>query len=380
MHMTDGGVLRGLELRSLVTSDGRLELSLHDVEVAEPGSDQVVVRVEAAPIHPSDIGLLLGPANLRTIVATGSADRPLISATIPEERMAGMALRLDKPMPVGNEGAGTVIKAGANASALLGKTVALAIGGMYTQYRLANASDCLILPDGTKAIAGAACFVNPLTALAMVEVMRREGYKALIHTAAASTLGQMLNRICIADGISLVNIVRSSQQAAILRDLGAQYIVDSSSSNFIRELTDAISETGAMLAFDAIGGGSLASQILAAMESALNRNAAAYSRYGSSIHKQVYIYGGLDVRPTIIDRNFGFSWSISSFLLGPALQKFGVDRQQLQARIAAELNTTFVSQYTAEISLTRALSPDILAAYAKRATGEKYLINPAKEL
>jgi len=378
--MADDGALTGMELRSLVTSGGRLELSLEDVTVAEPGPDQVVVRVEATPINPSDLGLLVGPADLKTIAATGTADRPAITATIPEKRMAGMAARLDQSIPVGNEGAGTVVRAGVNAGALLGKTVAI-MGGTYAQYRLLDATACVVLPDGTKPVAGAAIFVNPLTALSMVEVMRREEHKALIHTAAASNLGQMLNRICIADGIQLVNIVRSADQAAILRGIGAQHIVDSASPDFMAELTDAIAVTGATLAFDAIGGGPLANQILVAMEAALNRTAKTYSRYGSFTHKQVYIYGALDVRPTELDRSYGLSWGVSGFLVTPFLQKIGSEAsKRLRARVAVELETTFASHYTAEISLLEALDPDILLAYARRATGEKYLINPAKGL
>jgi NADPH-dependent curcumin reductase CurA len=222
-------------------------------------------------------------------------------------------------------------------------------------------------------------FVNPLTALAMVETMKAEGHVALVHTAAASNLGQMLNRICLADGVPLVNIVRSEQQAAILRDLGARYVVDSSAEGFQAALTDAITETKATIAFDAIGGGRLANTILHAMEAAANRNATSYSRYGSSTFKQVYIYGGLDLKPTEIDRGFGLSWSVSGFLLTPFLQKIGVPAAlALRQRVARELTTTFASHYTSVISLAEALSPDIVRGYVKKATGEKYLIDPSR--
>ncbi|NWG53206.1 MAG: NADH oxidase [Hydrogenophilaceae bacterium] len=378
--MGDQAPLRGVQLLSKVGADQRLQVWLQDVDVSAPGPDQVVVRMEGAPIHPSDLGLLFGPADLTTLSSGGSRERPVISADIPSHRMAAVTLRLDQALPVGNEGAGVVVRAGANAHALLGKTVAVAGGAMYAQYRLIDASDCLVLPSGMSAAVGAACFVNPLTALSLVETMRMEGYKALVHTAAASTLGQMLNRICIADGVPLVNIVRSAEQAALLRSQGARYVVDSSTQDFMPALTQAIAETRALVAFDAVGGGRLASQILSAMEAALNRDAAAYSRYGSTTHKQVYIYGGLDPGPTLLDRSYGLYFGVDGFMLGAFLQKIGADRQRLQARIVRELETTFAIQYAGEISLAEALTPDVIAAYTRRATGAKYLINPSKGL
>ena len=367
---------KGLELRSLV-SDGKLELSLADVELSPPGPGEVIVRIEAAPINPSDLGLLTGPADLATIEQGGTADRPVLTASIPEQRMAMVRARLNESMPVGNEGAGTVIAAGDGAEELIGKTVAVIGGGMYTQYRKARLTDLLPFPDGVTAREGASAFVNPLTALAMVETMRAEGYTALVHTAAASNLGQMLNRICIADGVSLVNIVRSAEQAKILHDIGAKYVVDSTSENFREELVDALAETGATLAFDAIGGGKLAGQILAAMEVAANRNATTYSRYGSNTHKQVYIYGRLDLGPTLIGPDVGFAWGVGGFLLTPFLMKAGAEVVgRMRARVAAEIRTTFASHYTAEISLAEALDKDILLAYSAKKTGEKYLIVP----
>ena len=368
---------KGLELRSLVT-DGKLELSLVDIDLPAPGPGEVIVRIEAAPINPSDLGLLTGPADLATLEQSGSADRPVLTAAIPEQRMPMMRARLGESMPVGNEGAGTVVAAGAGAEELIGKTVAVIGGGMYTQYRKAKLTDLLPLPDGVTAREGASAFVNPLTALAMVETMRAEGYTALVHTAAASNLGQMLNRICIADGVSLVNIVRSAEQAKILRDIGAKYVVDSTSENFRDELVDALAETGATLAFDAIGGGKLAGQILAAMEIAANRNATSYSRYGSNTHKQVYIYGRLDLGPTLIGPDVGFAWGVGGFLLTPFLMKAGAEVVgRMRARVAAEIRTTFASHYTAEISLAEALDKDVLLAYSAKKTGEKYLIVPS---
>jgi NADPH:quinone reductase-like Zn-dependent oxidoreductase len=367
---------KGLELRSLV-SDGKLELSLVDVELSPPGPGEVIVRIEAAPLNPSDLGLLTGPADLATLDQGGTADRPVLTAEIPEQRMPMVRARLNESMPVGNEGAGTVVAAGDGAEELIGKTVAVIGGGMYTQYRKARLSDLLPFPDGVTAREGASAFVNPLTALAMVETMRAEGHTALVHTAAASNLGQMLNRICIADGVSLVNIVRSAEQAKILHDIGAKYVVDSTSENFRNELVDALAETGATLAFDAIGGGKLAGQILAAMEVAANRNATTYSRYGSNTHKQVYIYGRLDLGPTLIGPDVGFAWGVGGFLLTPFLMKAGAEVVgRMRARVAAEIRTTFASHYTAEVSLAEALNRDTLLAYSAKKTGEKYLIVP----
>jgi NADPH2:quinone reductase len=300
---------------------------------------------------------------------------------IPERLMKGMTARLDQSLPVGNEGAGVVIAAGLSDAAqrLLGKTVALLGGSMYAQYRAIKANQCLVLPDGITPAEGASCFVNPLTALGMVETMRREGHKALVHTAAASNLGQMLNRICLKDQIGLVNIVRKPEQAALLRGLGAKHVCDSSTATFMTDLTQALVETGATIAFDATGGGKLAGQILTCMEAALNRSATEYSRYGSTTLKQIYIYGGLDVGPTEFVRNFGFAWSMGGWLLFPFLQRVGEPAVQvLRQRVMAELKTTFASSYSREISLTEALQLDAIAVYGQRATGTKYLINPNK--
>jgi NADPH:quinone reductase-like Zn-dependent oxidoreductase len=371
----------GLELRSLIKKNGELEISLVPVPVPEPADDEVLVRVEASPINPSDLGLLVGAADMSTAKASGTAAAPVITAKVPEAAMRAMAGRLDESMPVGNEGAGVVIKAGASdaAQALLGKTVAMIGGAMYAQYRCLKAKDVLPLPEGTTPAEGASCFVNPLTSLGMVETMRREGHKALVHTAAASNLGQMLNKICLKDGIGLVNIVRSAEQADILRKLGAKYVIDSTAPAFMEDLTNALVETGATLAFDAIGGGRLAGQILSCMEVAANKTAKVYSRYGSSVHKQVYIYGSLDTRPTELVRNFGMAWGIGGWLLFPFLMKIGAaDGARLRQRVVDELKTTFASHYTKVVSLQEALQPDNIAAYGKRATGEKYLINPNK--
>src|SRR4051794_9573447 len=371
----------GLQLRSLIKNSGELEISLASVPTPEPGPDEIVVRVEASPINPSDLGLLVGAADMTTAKASGSKDAPVITAKVPDAAMKAMAGRLDESMPVGNEGAGVVVKTGSSdaAKALMGKTVAMIGGAMYSQYRWVKVGECLPLPPGTTAAEGASCFVNPLTSLGMVETMRREGHKALVHTAAASNLGQMLNKICLKDGVGLVNIVRSSEQADILRKLGAKHIVDSSTPTFMDDLTGALVETGATLAFDAIGGGRLAGQILTCMETAANKTAKVYSRYGSSVHKQVYIYGRLDMRPTELVRSFGMAWGIGGWLLFPFLQKIGpTDGARLRQRVIDELKTTFASHYTKEVSLQEALQLPNIAGYGKRATGEKYLINPNK--
>ena len=369
-----------LQLRSLITAGGELQLSLKQAPIPEPAADEVLIRIEAAPINPSDLAILIAGADLSTAQVGGTPDKPTLTAKIPQQSMSSLAARVDQSMPIGNEGAGIVVKAGANAQALLGKTVAALGGGMFSQYRVVKAAACLVLPDGTAPSEGASCFVNPLTALSMVENMRRENHTALVHTAAASNLGQMLNKICLKDGVPLVNIVRSPEQAATLRNLGAKYICDSTSPNFMAELTDAIAATGATLAFDAISGGKLANQILICMEAAINRKATSYSRYGSAVHKQVYSYGVLDTRPIEIDRaNVGMAWSVSGWLLTYFLEKIGPQGvQKLRERVIAELKTTFASHYTAEISLLEALRPDVIQAYNRRATGEKYLINPNK--
>ena len=371
-----------LALRSLVTEDGRLEVSIVREPVPAPGADEVVVRVQASPINPSDLGLLFGAADLDTITKAGTAALPGIIATIPPSRRRAMAGRVGQPMPAGNEGAGVVVAAGASPAAqdLVGRMVAAFAGGMYAQFRVVSVQDCLPLPQGTSAAEGASAFINPLTALGMVETMRREGHAALVHTAAASNLGQMLNRICIADAIPLVAIVRSAGQAALLKEQGARHVVDSGAPTFLHDLTEAIAVTRATIGFDAIGGGPLAGQILGAMESVLARDASTYSRYGSPVHKQVYVYGSLDTAPTVLARNYGMAWGIGGWLLWPFLRSIGPDAaQKLRERVAAEIRTTFASHYAREVSLAGMLDPAEIAVYARRATGSKYLVNPARD-
>ncbi|HXQ11257.1 MAG TPA: zinc-binding dehydrogenase [Caulobacteraceae bacterium] len=370
----------GLQLRSLVKASGELELSLVPVAAPDPAADEVVVRIEAAPINPSDLGLLLGPADVSTIKHGGDAAHPVVTATVPERFMRAAAGRLDQSMPVGNEGAGVVVEAGSSTEAqgLMGKVVGILGGATYGQYRTLKAADCLPMPDGVTPAQGAAAFVNPLTALGMVGTMRLEGHKALVHTAAASNLGQMLVKLCLAEAVPLVNVVRSAEQEALLRGIGATHVCDSSKPSFMGDLSDAIAATSATLGFDAIGGGPLAGQILTAMEIAANRNAASYSRYGSTTYKQVYIYGGLNTGPTELNRAFGMAWGLGGWLLTPFLGKVGAaEVAKLRARVASEITTTFASHYTKTISLAQALDPAVIAAYNKRATGEKYLINPS---
>lgn len=371
-----------LQLRSLARSTGEVELSLVSIPVPEPAPDEVLLRVEAAPLNPSDLGLLFGAADMTTANYSGTPDRPIVTATIPAARMKAVAARLDMSMPVGNEGAGVVVVAGASAraQALLGKTVAVLGGAMYSQYRAVKAEQCLVLPEGTTAAEGASCFVNPLTALGMVETMKREGHSALVHTAAASNLGQMLNKLCLTDGVGLVNIVRSQAQVDTLRALGAVHVCDMSSPTFIDDLSAAIAATGATLAFDAVRGGPLAGQILACMEGVANRNATPNTRYGSAVHKQVYVYGTLDLRPIELAGSFGMAWGIGGWLVFPYLQKLGSEATEaLRQRVVSELKTTFESHYARSVSLAEALQPDAIAAYGKRATGAKYLVTPHKE-
>ena len=379
--MTTGRPDTGQELRSLVTQDGTLELSLLEVPISEPQPNEVVIRIEASPINPSDLWLLFAGADMGTAKVSGPMDSPVVTASIPAAAMRALAGRVGKSIPVGNEGAGTVVKAGSSpgAQALAGRTVAVAGGAMYAQYRCIDASQCLELPEGTPATAGASSFVNPLTALGMVETMRREGHSAIVHTAAASNLGQMLNKLCLEEHVPLVNIVRKSEQEDVLRAIGAVHVCNSTSPSFMGDLIQALIDTSATLAFDATGGGKLAGHILTCMEAALTANSSDYSRYGSTTHKQVYIYGGLDRGPTVFNRNFGMAWGIGGWLLTPFLQSIGSEAFGiLRQRVAAGLETTFASTYTREISLAEALQPDAFSGYATHATGEKYLITPHK--
>jgi len=375
MTSPDAMPTRSRSLLSTISSSGELRLQLAERELAAPAGSEVVVAVEASPINPSDLGVLLGA------VAPGALrpDGPDLVGTVPEAALPLYRDRLDKPLPVGNEGAGTVIAAGPDAETLIGRRVALSGGSMWADYRVADAAAVVELPDDVSTAEGAALFVNPLTALSMVETMRAEGHSALVHTAAASNLGQMLVRICAADGIGLVNIVRRTEQAQVLRDLGAVHVLDSSAPDFPDRLTAAIRETGATLAFDAIGGGPLAGEILTAMERA-QPPLTTYTPYGTTVHKQVYIYGSLDFSPTVIDRKFGLTWGVGGYLLMNALARLGGEAiGRMRARVLAEAKTTFASSYAQTIGLRDVLQPDVLAVFARRSTGAKYLIDPTSD-
>ena len=371
------------EIRSTVTSDGTVEISIVNAAMPVPSENEVLIKVEAAPINPSDLALLISfAADLDNIEFSGEDETPKTTIKIRPGLMAALKGRVDQPMSAGNEGAGIVVGAGEKATALIGKTVGVAGGSMYSQYRCAPASSCLVMDEGITSTEAASSFVNPLTALAFVETMKMENHAALINTAAASNLGQMLVKICKDDGIPLVNIVRKPEQVKILKDLGAEYICDTSQSDFMKDLVEAIISTGATLGFDATGGGNegkLPGQILAAMEIAANKTAKEYSRYGSDVYKQVYIYGGLDPTPTVLNRSYGLQWGLGGWLLTPMIGRIGMERfAEMRQRVVKEIKTTFASHYTQEISLEDMLQPDTLKAYAKQGTGSKYLVNPHK--
>jgi NADPH:quinone reductase len=369
------------QLRSLVEASGEVRLTLETVDTPTPRAQQVLVRVEAAPINPSDLGLMLAMADLDRAEPGGTPDEPVVTAPISPKVMPSLGPRIGSSLPVGNEGAGVVVAAGESdeAQALLGRTVAFLGEGTYGEHALTSTRTCLPLPDGTDPAEGASSFVNPLTAQGMVETMRREGHTALVHTAAASNLGQMLNRICLADGVPLVNVVRRPEQAALLREQGAEHVCDTSTHTFFADLVAALKATGATIAFDAVGGGDLASQILNAMEVAVTKPDAPYSRYGTDVHKQVYVYGALDRRPIELRRGFGFAWGVGGWLLMPFLASLAPeDAARLQRRVATELTTTFASHYSDDIGLAQALDLDTLRTYARQATGQKFLVRPQR--
>ena len=378
--MTD---LKSKEIRSEITSEGKLNLSIVTLDVPTPSDDEVLIKVEASPINPSDLGLLISfAADLDSISSQGSGDDTVTSMGIHPGLMQSMKPRIDKSMKVGNEGGGVIVDAGKNAKDLIGKTVGVAGGAMYSQYRCLPAMSCLVMNEGTTSAEAASSFVNPLTALGFTETMKLENHTALVHTAAASNLGQMLVKICLADDIPLVNIVRKEEHVELLKNLGAKYICNTSDENFMKNLIDCLVETGATLGFDATGGGNegkLAGQILSAMEVAANKNATEYSRYGSDTYKQVYIYGGLDPTPTVLNRSFGLSWGLGGWLLTPFIGRVGMEKfQEMRDRVAREITTTFASSYTKEVSLEEMLEPDAIKTYAKQATGTKYLVTPHK--
>ena len=360
----------GKQLTTQLDADGTLTLQLNDKTWDEPKAGQVLVKVEATPINPSDLGLLFASADTEN--AEYSPGK--VVARMPDNATRAMKARHGMAMPAGNEAAGTVVAAGAGAEALMGKRVACVPGSAYASYAYADAAMCM--PVEASAAQAASSFVNPMTALGFVETMKLEGFTGIIHAAAASNLGQMLVKICAADGIPLVNIVRNDIQVKLLKDLGAVHVLNMTDPDFMKQLIDAIAETKAMLAFDPIGGGTLAGQILTAMEAAASRGAA-FSRYGSSEAKKVYIYGALDLGPTILNRAFGLTWDLAGWLLTPFMAKAGMEIVgRMRARVAKDLTTTFASYYKAEVSLEGMLTKAAVSEYNARRTGEKYLVVP----
>lgn len=368
------------QIRSEVTKEGKLLIYMESTAMPEPKEDEVLIRIEASPINPSDLGLLIGPADVSSMSVSGEGENAVVTMDIPEGLLRMLETRLDQSLPVGNEGGGVVVKAGSkDLEDLVGKTVGVAGGSMYSQYRCVNAASCFVMHEGVTSAESASCFVNPLTALGMVETMRLENHSALVHTAAASNLGQMLIKICLDEDVPLVNIVRKEEHVEKLNSLGAKFVCNSSKETFMQDLVSALVETGATIGFDATGGGKLSGQILTAMEVAANQTATEYNRYGSNTFKQVYIYGGLDRSPTTLNRAFGFSWGLGGWLLTPFIGRVGPERfEELKQKVADEIKTTFASHYTKEISLEEVLQPENINVYSKQATGEKYLVNPNK--
>jgi len=368
------------QIRSEVTKEGKLLIYVESTGMPEPKEDEVLIRIEASPINPSDLGLLIGPADVSSMSVSGEGENAVVTMDIPEGLLRMLETRLDQSLPVGNEGGGVVVKAGSkDLEDLVGKTVGVAGGSMYSQYRCVNAASCFVMHEGVTSAESASCFVNPLTALGMVETMRLENHSALVHTAAASNLGQMLIKICLDEDVPLVNIVRKEEHVDMLNSLGAKFVCNSSKETFMQDLVSALVETGATIGFDATGGGKLSGQILTAMEVAANQTATEYNRYGSNTFKQVYIYGGLDRSPTTLNRAFGFSWGLGGWLLTPFIGRIGPERfEELKQKVADEIKTTFASHYTKEISLEEVLQPENIKVYSKQATGEKYLVNPNK--
>ena len=369
--------MKSLQLQSCVHENNTIECALFEVDIPDPGPDEVLIQVEAAPINPSDLGLMFGILDTDTAVAGERNGHPSVSLPVPEAMMRAMKTRLGEWLPVGNEGAGTVVAAGSGdmAQALMGKRVGAFGGELFASYRCLSAMQCMALPDDVSSEEGASCVVNPMTALGFVETAKMEGHKAIIHAAAASNLGQMLHRICAEDGIPLVNMVRSTEQVELLKSQGAEYVLNSKDEDFQVQMLAAVEATGATVAFDPIGGGTLTNQILMAMESAAQKRMPTWSRYGSDEHKQVYIYGMLDPSPTTLTRGYGFAWSVGGWLLTPFLQRAGLERMvAMQQRVLAGLKTTFASAYSDRVPLAASLELSAVQTYGRKATGQKTLI------
>ena len=375
--------MKTLQLQSCVDDEGYIECALFEVEIADPGADEVLIEVEAAPINPSDLGLMFGIADTDTAEACERNGYPAVRVPLPPALYKAMAARQGLWLPAGNEGAGKVIAAGESdgAQALLGKRVGAFGGEFFAHYRSVPAMQCLPLNDDVSAEEGASCFVNPMTALGFVETAKLEGHKAIVHAAAASNLGQMLNRICLEDGIPLVNIVRSDEQVALLKHQGADMVINASDTDFSAQLRAALESTGATVAFDPIGGGPLSNSILSAMEAAAQKRMPVWSRYGSEEFKQVYIYGMLDPSPTTLTLGYGFAWSVGGWLLTPFLQRAGLERLgAMRHRVQQGLKSTFASHYSHRTSLEGALAVEAVKLYGKKATAQKTLIEPRAAL
>ncbi|PPR76922.1 MAG: hypothetical protein CFH01_01774 [Alphaproteobacteria bacterium MarineAlpha2_Bin1] len=372
------------EIRSEVTKDGKIIISIAKVPVIFPKKDEVLVKIEASPINPSDLGRLITfGADLNNINILGSGDETVTTIEINNKLLNSLKNRIGKSMNVGNEGAGIIVESGKDSKRLLGKIVGLAGGGMYSEYRCVKAKSCLVMSDGTSAREAASSFVNPLTALGFIETMKLENHKAIVHTAAASNLGKMLVKLCKNESIPLINIVRSAKQVENLKKIGAEFVLNMNDNLFMEDLINAIKETGATLGFDATGGGNdgkLVGQILSSMEIAASTKSKEYLMYGSESFKQIYIYGVLDRNPIVLKNSFGFYWGIGGWLLMPMIKKFGlVAFQNMREKVAREIKTTFRSEYKKIISFEEMLQPEIIRDFSRQSTGEKYLLDPWKQ-
>ena len=371
--------MKTIQMQSCVHESGTVECTLIEIELPEPGPDDVVVKIEAAPINPSDLGLMFGAADLSTLRAAERDGQPAVILDVPDAAMRAMAPRIGHWMAVGNEGSGRVIAAGKSdaAQALMGQRVGMFGGEMYAGHRCLPASQCMAFPENISAEQAASCFVNPMTALGFMETRLMEGQQAIVQTAAASNLGQMLLRLCQADDVPLVNIVRSDEQVALLKSKGAEWVLNSQAESFMKDLIAALVATGATLTFDAIGGGRGVNRILTAMEIAAAQTGP-WSRYGSEELKQAYIYGQLDLGATELTRGYGWVWSVSGWLLTPFMKRAGPEVvARMQQRVLEEIDTTFASQYSSRLSLAEAITVEAVEDYCARKTGQKTLLRMA---
>ncbi|WJY18884.1 zinc-binding dehydrogenase [Alteriqipengyuania flavescens] len=364
----------GKQLFTTLESDGTLTVEIAEATFPDPTGNQVLVKMEAAPINPSDLAILTGAADFEN--AEYSPGK--VVAKMPEPFNTGSKARHGQRLPAGNEGAGTVVAAGDGemAQGLMGQRVACVPGSAFSQYAIADAAMCLPLGDHS-AEAGASSFVNPMTALGFVENAKMDGQKAILHTVGASNLGQMLNRICQEDGIALVNIVRKADQADLLKSQGAEHVVNSSDEDFMDKLRSAVEATGAFYGFDPIGGGQMVDHCFKAMEQVAVAQMSEYSRYGSNQAKRMFIYGRLDFGPTVLTPAYGFGWTLSGWLLTPFLQNAGMETvMRMRKRVLDNLTTTFASNYKEKVDLEGMLTKDAILDYRQMKTGEKYLVTP----